>query len=192
MTAPGRCGPIRSPPTARASRSAPTGGSSGSCSSTTSPASPRRALTAWSGRSTWSTPTSRRRQTPQPELHVPGLGHRDRLPAGRRPDRRVDAAARVRVQPAADRAAGAHPRPGQPGQPPGGAGRRQVPVDRPGRRGPVRHPQRAPAAPGTTNGTSAPGTSSRSRTARPPRGHVSARWRPSPASPRAATCPASG
>ena len=110
----------------------------------------------------------------------------------RRPDRRVHAAGRIRVQPAADRAGGADPRPGQPGQPPGRAGRRQVPVGGPGRRGAVRRPDRAPAAPGTTSGTSAPGTTSRSPTARPPRGRGSGRWRPSPACPRAATCPASG
>lgn len=38
------------------------------------------------------------------------------------------------------------PRPGQPGQPTGRAGRQQVPVDVPGRRGPVRHPDRLTAS----------------------------------------------
>ena len=60
-TSRGRCAPTRSRPTAPGSRSAPTGASSGCCSSTTSPTSRRPARTAWSGRSTWSTPTSRPR-----------------------------------------------------------------------------------------------------------------------------------
>ena len=139
---PGRRGLTRSRPIAADSSSGPTGGSSGCCSSTTSLPSRRPARTALSGRSTWSTPTSGARRPPQPRLHLPRLGHPDRLPARRRlhPGRcrrsnSTTASRRSSRRP--------DPRPRQPGQPARRSGRRQVPVGRPRRRRPVRHPDAA-------------------------------------------------
>ena len=62
------------------------------------------------------------RRSPQPGLHLPHLDHPDRLPARRRGVRDpVDAAARVRLQPAANPARRPDHGPRQPGQPPGRA-----------------------------------------------------------------------
>ena len=143
------------------SRSGPTGGSSGCCSSTTSPTSRRPGLTAWSDRSIsvysdQQAPADPRNPVYTFLVSVTQTGYRPGRPRVWSP--RSMPPLEFELQPAADPAGGPDPGPGQPGQPAGRAGRQPLPLGRSGRRGPVGHPQRRRAAPGTTSATSAPPT----------------------------------
>lgn len=116
------------------------------------------------------------RRSPQPRLHLPRLGDPDRIPPRLRRHRHpVDAAARIRKQPAADPAVGPDSGSRQPGQP---AGRGWVAAVTGGSTStPKASPESSAARTGrgTTSGTPARTTWSRSRTGHSWLGSVSSR-----------------